>query len=218
MSARGDTMPSFKVVVAGDGGVGKSALVNYLADGGFVRDYVPTIGATVMPLEVSTTRGSVHLSLWDTAGQERYAGLSDGYYILANAALVCYANNDQASFHAVPKWVAGIRNVCDDIPLILLRLKAESASLWRDGNGGRCAHTASLAAHTQEAIDALGVPEFKVSGMSRPDIAAVLVNLLRELTGDDELELVKKFHPRLSSRFELRCPWVKAIGPEGDRR
>lgn len=73
------TIPEFKLVIAGDGGVGKTTFVKRHVTGEFVKQYVATIGAEVTPMTFTTNRGVIRFNVWDTAGQEKYAGLRDGY-------------------------------------------------------------------------------------------------------------------------------------------
>lgn len=69
--------------------------------------YSPTLGVEVHPLEFTTPRGTVSLNVWDTAGQKRLAGLTDGYYLRAQAALLFVgpdqlrADNLEYEFHRV---------------------------------------------------------------------------------------------------------------------
>jgi hypothetical protein len=70
--------PEFKVVLVGDGGVGKTTLLRKHRTGEFAEKYVPTMGATVHRLEFRTNRDPVIFNCWDTAGQEAMGGLRDG--------------------------------------------------------------------------------------------------------------------------------------------
>lgn len=72
-------VPSFKLVLVGDGGVGKTTFVRRHIKGDFEKKYVATIGAEVHPMPFYTNRGQLVFNVWDTAGQEKYAGLRDGY-------------------------------------------------------------------------------------------------------------------------------------------
>ena len=72
-------VPSFKLVLVGDGGVGKTTFVKRHVSGEFEKKYVATVGAEVHPMDFTTTRGPIKFNVWDTAGQERFAGLRDGY-------------------------------------------------------------------------------------------------------------------------------------------
>ena len=74
----------FKVVLIGDGGVGKTTFVKRHVSGEFEKKYVPTVGVSVHPLKFFTNFGEITMNVWDTAGQEKYGGLRDGYYIQAN--------------------------------------------------------------------------------------------------------------------------------------
>ncbi|RVX10937.1 GTP-binding nuclear protein Ran1B [Vitis vinifera] len=74
--------PSFKLVIVGDGGTGKTTFVKRHLTGEFEKKYEPTIGVEVHPLDFFTNCGKIRFYCWDTAGQEKFGGLRDGYYTL----------------------------------------------------------------------------------------------------------------------------------------
>ena len=74
-----DESPSFKIVVVGDGGVGKTTYIKRHLTGEFERRYIATIGVEVHPMAFYTNYGPVKFNVWDTAGQEKLSGLRDGY-------------------------------------------------------------------------------------------------------------------------------------------
>ncbi|OEH75194.1 GTP-binding nuclear protein ran [Cyclospora cayetanensis] len=76
-----EQVPEFKLILVGDGGVGKTTLVKRHLTGEFEKKYIPTLGVEVRPLRFSTNFGPIVFNVWDTAGQEKFGGLRDGYYI-----------------------------------------------------------------------------------------------------------------------------------------
>ncbi|KAG5529664.1 hypothetical protein RHGRI_030142 [Rhododendron griersonianum] len=67
--------PSFKLVIVGDGGTGKTTFVKRHLTGEFEKKYEPTIGVEVHPLDFFTNCGKIRFYCWDTAGQEKFGGL-----------------------------------------------------------------------------------------------------------------------------------------------
>ncbi|KAI3970186.1 hypothetical protein MKW92_015306 [Papaver armeniacum] len=67
--------PSFKLVIVGDGGTGKTTFVKRHLTGEFEKKYEPTIGVEVHPLDFHTNCGRIRFYCWDTAGQEKFGGL-----------------------------------------------------------------------------------------------------------------------------------------------
>lgn len=65
----------FKVVLVGDGGVGKTTFVRRHQSGEFEKKYIATQGVEVSSITFYTTHGPIRLNLWDTAGQEKLGGL-----------------------------------------------------------------------------------------------------------------------------------------------
>ena len=81
MATSEEQMPTFKCVLVGDGGTGKTTFVKRHLTGEFEKKYVATLGVEVHPLVFNTNRGPIRFNVWDTAGQEKFGGLRDGYYI-----------------------------------------------------------------------------------------------------------------------------------------
>ena len=68
-------IPEFKLILVGDGGVGKTTFVKRHKTGEFEKKYVATLGVEVHPLTFHTNRGALKFNVWDTAGQEMFGGL-----------------------------------------------------------------------------------------------------------------------------------------------
>lgn len=79
MATPGASVPTFKVVLVGDGGVGKTTFVKRHISGEFEKRYLATMGVEVHPLKFFTNFGAILMNVWDTAGQEKLGGLRDGY-------------------------------------------------------------------------------------------------------------------------------------------
>merc|ERR1719213_1161079 len=66
-------VPEFKLVLVGDGGVGKTTLVKRHLTGEFEKKYIPTLGVEVHPLAFNTNCGTLCFNVWDTAGRRSSA-------------------------------------------------------------------------------------------------------------------------------------------------
>ena len=99
-----DGTPEFKLILVGDGGVGKTTFVKRHLTGEFEKKYVATLGVEVHPLLFHTNRGPIKFNVWDTAGQERFGGLRDGYYIQGQCAIIMFDVTSRITYKNVPNW------------------------------------------------------------------------------------------------------------------
>jgi GTP-binding nuclear protein Ran len=127
-------MQEFKVVLVGDGGVGKTSLIKRLKLDKFEKRYLPTVGVNVHSYSVQNNH--VHYNIWDTAGQEKFGGLKNEYYENANLGIVMCANNSYLTQKSVRQWQLDIRETCGNIPIVIVRnkwdLESDSRSLYNE--------------------------------------------------------------------------------------
>lgn len=79
MEGNTQAVAEYKLVLVGDGGVGKTTFVKRHLTGEFEKKYIATLGVEVHPMIFYTNHGPIRLNVWDTAGQEKLGGLRDGY-------------------------------------------------------------------------------------------------------------------------------------------
>jgi len=115
----------FKLILVGDGGVGKTTFVKRHLTGEFEKKYIATLGVEVHPLKFHTNRGALVFNIWDTAGQEKFGGLRDGYYIQGQAAIVMFDVTSRVTYKNVPNWHRDLIRVCDNIPIVLTGNKVD---------------------------------------------------------------------------------------------
>jgi len=111
----------FKVIVAGAGGVGKTALIQRYVNNSFIEDHKMTIGAQFSIKDVELDTGEkVRLQLWDFAGEERFRFLLGDYCRGASGAFICYDITDYSTFEQIPEWLRIIRKNAGMIPITLV--------------------------------------------------------------------------------------------------
>ncbi len=74
------SFPVLKVIIAGDGEVGKTSLVRRYCEGKFEATRVATIGVDFQTQTVDLPTGTIKLSIWDMAGQDRFQVIRAGFY------------------------------------------------------------------------------------------------------------------------------------------
>ncbi|KAG8532593.1 Ras GTPase [Bacidia gigantensis] len=105
-------MTLYKLVVLGDGGVGKTALTIQLCLNHFVETYDPTIEDSYRKQVVIDSQ-SCMLEVLDTAGQEEYTALRDQWIRDGEGFILVYSIISRASFNRIRKFHSQIQRVKD---------------------------------------------------------------------------------------------------------
>lgn len=98
-------MRIFKIVVIGDPGVGKSAMLLRLSSGIFEAELPSTIGVDFHTKTMRMNNETVKLTIWDTAGQERFRTLTSSYYRNSNGIVLVYDVSCKESFDHLQEWM-----------------------------------------------------------------------------------------------------------------
>eukprot|EP01120_Amphizonella_sp_Union-15-10_P000629 TRINITY_DN1066_c0_g1_i5.p1 TRINITY_DN1066_c0_g1~~TRINITY_DN1066_c0_g1_i5.p1 ORF type:complete len:215 (-),score=38.33 TRINITY_DN1066_c0_g1_i5:131-775(-) len=118
-------LPTWKLLLVGDGGTGKTTFVKRHRTGEFEKNYNATMGVDVHPLTFHTSRGQICFNVWDTAGQEKFGGLRDGYYIGGQCGIIMFDVTSRMTYKNVPNWHRDIVRVCENIPLVICGNKVD---------------------------------------------------------------------------------------------
>jgi len=176
-ASTGDNTPSFKLVLVGDGGVGKTTFVKRHQTGEFEKKYIATLGVEVHPLVFHTNRGPIRFNVWDTAGQEKFGGLRDGYYIQGQCAVILFDVTSRITYKNVPNWHRDLVRVCQNIPIVLCGNKVDVKD--------RKVTPKAIVFHRKKNLQ-----YYDISARSNYNFEKPFLWLARKLTGDATLEFV----------------------------
>ncbi|KAJ3425567.1 ras-like protein rasd [Anaeramoeba flamelloides] len=88
---------SYKIVVVGGGGVGKSAITIQFLQNHFITEYDPTIEESYRK-QVTVDGETILLDILDTAGQEEYSAMREQYLRTGQGFLLVYSVTSRTSF------------------------------------------------------------------------------------------------------------------------
>jgi len=97
-----------KLLLIGDGGVGKSCLLLRFSDDSFTPSFITTIGIDFKIRTIELDGKRIKLQIWDTAGQERFRTITTAYYRGAMGILLVYDVTDEKSFGNIRNWIRNI--------------------------------------------------------------------------------------------------------------
>mmetsp|Transcript_131622 Transcript_131622/g.281442 ORF Transcript_131622/g.281442 Transcript_131622/m.281442 type:complete len:251 (+) Transcript_131622:104-856(+) len=122
-----DVDTTVKVIVVGNGQVGKTSMITRFAKGIFTNEYKKTIGVDFLEkrMHLASIGEEVTYLLWDTAGQEEYDAITRTYYKGAGACILAFSTTDRASFDAVESWHRKVTDECGPIAMVLVQNKVD---------------------------------------------------------------------------------------------
>ena len=101
---------SFKIIVVGDSGVGKSCLTMRGTKNHFEECYSPTVGFEFFTFNIRVNDKNIKLQIWDTCGQEAYRSLITSFYRNASLAILVYSIDNQNSYNNIEAWLNEIKS------------------------------------------------------------------------------------------------------------
>lgn len=109
-----------RVVVIGESNVGKTSILNKLANDNFNINELPTIGSNYQTYVHQIQGVKIELEIWDTAGQERFRALGTLSYRGANAALIVYDQTKKDTFESLEMWIKTFTDCVGDGKVIFI--------------------------------------------------------------------------------------------------
>ncbi|XP_074714889.1 ras-related protein Rab-9A isoform X2 [Strix uralensis] len=169
-----------KVILLGDGGVGKSSLMNRYVTNKFDAQLFHTIGVEFLNKELEVDGRFVTMQIWDTAGQERFRSLRTPFYRGSDCCLLTFSVDDSQSFQNLSNWKKEFIYYADvkepeSFPFVILgnkvdiderQVSTEEAQDWCRNNGNH--------------------PYFETSAKDATNVAAAFEEAVRRVLASED--------------------------------
>lgn len=109
-----------RVVAIGDSNVGKTSILNRLANDYFDPNVLQSVSPNYQSYIQQFQDVKIELQIWDTAGQERFRSLGPIYYRNADAAIAVYDHTRKASFEKLETCIKDFTDVAGINTVILV--------------------------------------------------------------------------------------------------
>ncbi len=96
---------NFKIILAGDGAVGKTSIRERYMGKGFQASYLKTIGADFSTKNIEINEDKITYQIWDLAGQDSYQAVRKSFYKGATAAIMVFDCQDPKSMTNLSNWI-----------------------------------------------------------------------------------------------------------------
>ncbi len=153
----------FKLIIAGDGGVGKTTLVDRYVNGTFHDNSRITLGVQFMVKRLVIDNNPIDLQIWDFGGEDRFRFILPAYCKGAHGAIFMYDITSPDSLYHIDEWLQVLRSQGGLFPMVVGGAKAdcnghrkvpleEAVSV---ANKSGIANVVEVSAKTGQNVDAL---------------------------------------------------------------
>ena len=161
-----------KLILMGDGTVGKTSIRLRYMGFSFNPTYLQTIGADFALKDITLPDGTkLTTQIWDLAGQIKYSSLRNNYIIGTHSAVIVFDVTNVDSYNSVINWYQMVKKTFPDgLPLIIVGNKIDLreqvdtleqedgkrlAEEIKKKNSNKAVHYLETSAKTGENIDQL---------------------------------------------------------------
>ena len=135
---------TLKVIVGGEGNVGKTSLIRRYARAKFVEARNITLGIDITTQEYTYKGEAFKLAVWDIEGQ---TGDRPMFYSGALAALLVYDVTEPRSLEALSAWVERVQRYTPGTPLVIAGNKIDLPAAVPEAAGANFAAQVGALAH-----------------------------------------------------------------------
>ena len=166
-----------KVILLGDGSVGKTSLIRRFVTDQFSDDYLMTVGTKVTKKELEVGEGAgrmpMVMTIWDVLGQKGYAGVQESAVKGGQAVLLVYDVTRDETWKSLEEyWIPIVWRLVGKVPLVFAGNKVD---LHPDRT-----YTADVLGYLEQKYDATGFLSSAKSGENVERIFGALGRALIE--------------------------------------
>ena len=104
-------MNKIKLILVGEGAVGKTSIISQYMENKFSEEYVMTVGNDKIIKELEIENEKINLEIWDTPGQKEYNAVNKIFMKNAKIAIIVYSIIDKNSFNHLNDWIENVKKV-----------------------------------------------------------------------------------------------------------
>ena len=115
----------FHIPILADTGVGKHTLIRKYLKSPFRSDHMKTLGIEIRKVDMELNEIRISLRLAFLGKSEIFRSLYPPYCQGSNGAIIMYDITNPRTLDKIPEWIHMIREVAEDIPILLVGNKAD---------------------------------------------------------------------------------------------
>ncbi|MFX1423523.1 MAG: Rab family GTPase [Promethearchaeota archaeon] len=118
----------FKIVLIGDGAVGKTSIRRRYMGEGFKADFLTTMGADFAYLKINIAEHTVEWQIWDLAGQPAFRQVMKAYFVGSMGALAVYDITQPKTLEGIDSWIREAQSYAQsfpELPVVLIGNKID---------------------------------------------------------------------------------------------
>jgi len=193
-----------KLIILGESGVGKTAILHQYVNKKFIEDHKATIGADFLTKELIFDDKIVTLQIWDTAGQERFQSLGNAFYRGSDACVLVYDITNDITFKKIDEWRSNFISQAapedpKKFPFLLLGNQVDRDSQRQVDKSQADSYARSH-----------GMQFFETSAVNGANIDEAIKNITSVAS---EMDTVPYFSPEIADRINLEED-VEIIAPK----
>ncbi len=131
------TTNTFKIVLIGDGGAGKTSICLRYTEGRFEQDLKMTIGVNLVTKRIVFDGKNITLIMWDLSGQPRFQDVVSEYFKGARLAIAVYDVTRPFTLVNLEYWIERLRQNSPNSVLFIVANKIDECDdmnkIIRDG-------------------------------------------------------------------------------------
>jgi len=161
-----------KILLLGNGSVGKTSLINRYLKNVYNPVYLTTIGIDQSIKYLSINNKHIKLSIWDTAGQEQFRTIAKSFYNKTDAVIVCFDLTEKESLNSIGYWIDQLCNRIElnQIGLVLVGTKLDLTNLENDDG---------ISEEVEKYVKKYNIKYFKTSSLSGKNVKEVFNYLVK---------------------------------------